>query len=291
MVDRLSGAGRSSAALMATCTLPVLPQVLLVRTRPLEDEPERPRRNPARDHHEALDVDRRLVVSVTRMKMCSPVVVDLVVVHPDHDPVEGTYSRHPAIVPDSPDSRGALAPKETDGQRLPIIADGRAQTRARDCFAPRAIRRAAADGTTPLWPEGVGVMRKAPDPIARLGHTGACASDGRVNDGRPSRESNACTVASVGRGARFQASGLSASLPLTISGCYRPAGGRGASTLGAPRATPPRAWGRPGAPRWVLSTPSRDARSQPGERSGYPTQAIAATRARSPRRSCRRGTT
>jgi RimJ/RimL family protein N-acetyltransferase len=35
----------------------------------------------------------------------------------------------------------------------------------------------------------------------------------------------------------FPMSGLSPSLPLAISACYRLAGGRGLSTLGAPRAT------------------------------------------------------
>ncbi len=47
----------------------------------------------------------------------------------------------------------------------------------------------------------------------------------------------------------------------------------GALDVGCPaRDTAARASGRPGAPRWVLSTPSRYARSQPGERSGYPTR-------------------
>jgi hypothetical protein len=55
MVDLLTEWVDLLERLMETCTLPVLTQLLRVRARPLEDKPERPRRNPARDHREILD--------------------------------------------------------------------------------------------------------------------------------------------------------------------------------------------------------------------------------------------
>ena len=96
--------------------------------------------------------DRRLVVSVTRMKVCSPVVVDLVVVHPDHDPVAGTYSRHPAIVPDAPDGRGCPRAEE---DRRAATAHHRRRARpdqsSRDCSAPEGeVRGRGADGARSL---------------------------------------------------------------------------------------------------------------------------------------------
>jgi len=65
-----------------------------VLARPFDDEAKGPRRESSGQHIEALDVDRRLIATVARMKMRASEMLDLVVVHPDHDPVEGTDSRH-----------------------------------------------------------------------------------------------------------------------------------------------------------------------------------------------------
>jgi len=48
--------------------------------RPFDDEPESARREPSGQHVEALDVDRRLIATVARMKVRASEMLDLVVV-------------------------------------------------------------------------------------------------------------------------------------------------------------------------------------------------------------------
>src|ERR1044072_8176228 len=60
----------------------------LMRAGPLHDKPNGARRQPPSDHLEILNVDRRLVAAIAGTEMGATEMVILVVVHPDHNPVE-----------------------------------------------------------------------------------------------------------------------------------------------------------------------------------------------------------
>ena len=77
-------------------------------TRPFNDEPEGARREPAGDDCLVLDVDGGLVVSGAGMEVRPTKVVGLIVIHPDHDPIERADPRHPLIVAGTPDATSAL---------------------------------------------------------------------------------------------------------------------------------------------------------------------------------------
>jgi hypothetical protein len=78
--------------LMAASELPVLVELGLMLPGTLDDDPHRSRRELASDDCETLDVDRGFVVAVTSMEVRPAEMVDLIVIHPDHDPVERTDS-------------------------------------------------------------------------------------------------------------------------------------------------------------------------------------------------------
>lgn len=69
-----------------------------MRGGPLRYKPLHSRRKVPGDDAQALDVYGSLYPAVAGMEMRSTAVVDLVVIHPDRDPVEAAYSRHPAIL-------------------------------------------------------------------------------------------------------------------------------------------------------------------------------------------------
>jgi hypothetical protein len=96
---------------MITRAIPVLPQLALMHTRPLNDETMRPRRQLAHDQSKTLDIKRSLVFAIASMEMWPTEMVSLVVVHPNADSIEGTDARHDCI--SSPTSN--LSP-------LPLIA-------------------------------------------------------------------------------------------------------------------------------------------------------------------------
>jgi hypothetical protein len=79
--------------------IPVVPKLALMLLGPVSNESRRSRRQLSSDYGQGLDVDRRFVIRVPRMEVRSAEVVDLVVVHPDQDPVERTDSRHWSMMP------------------------------------------------------------------------------------------------------------------------------------------------------------------------------------------------
>ena len=59
---------------------------------------DRSRRELAGDDGEGLDVDRRFVIGVPRVEVRPAEMVDLIVIHPDHNPVESTDSGHRSMM-------------------------------------------------------------------------------------------------------------------------------------------------------------------------------------------------
>src|SRR6266542_4333687 len=82
--------------LVAAGAVPVVVKFGLMSTSPFNHEAEGARRELAGDDLEVFNVDRTLVVGVGSVKVRSTEVVALVVIHPDHDPVEGADPRHSA---------------------------------------------------------------------------------------------------------------------------------------------------------------------------------------------------
>src|SRR5438046_491975 len=80
--------------LLVLRALPVLAQFTLVHLRPVRDELPSAWRQAAGDDLERLDVDRGFLAAIGRVEVRTTAVSDLVVVDPDHDPVEGADSRH-----------------------------------------------------------------------------------------------------------------------------------------------------------------------------------------------------
>jgi hypothetical protein len=97
MVDVLSEWVDPPQRLVPPGKIPVLPQSSLMFLRPVGDEPCRSRREFAGDDGQGLDVNRRFVIGVTGVEVRSAEVVDLIVVHPDHDSVERTDPGHRRI--------------------------------------------------------------------------------------------------------------------------------------------------------------------------------------------------
>jgi hypothetical protein len=73
---------------------PVLVQLRLVCLCPLDDKSPGARRQLTGDDRPAFDVDRGLVLAIGSVEVRTPTVMGLVVVHPDHDPVERADSWH-----------------------------------------------------------------------------------------------------------------------------------------------------------------------------------------------------
>jgi hypothetical protein len=94
MVERLFERIDRPKRLVSTSTTPVVAQLGLVRTRPLDHQPHRPGRNPAGENGKAFDLDRDLIVAVGGVEMRPSARMDFVVVHPDDDPVEAADPRH-----------------------------------------------------------------------------------------------------------------------------------------------------------------------------------------------------
>lgn len=101
LAERLYGLER----LVAAGTAPVLAQLGLVYIRPFDHETQGARRELAGYDLEVFDVDGSLVVSIRRVKVRSTEMVALVVIHPDHDPVERADPRHALIVAEPSDTR------------------------------------------------------------------------------------------------------------------------------------------------------------------------------------------
>lgn len=83
---------------MPTRAIPVLEQLGPMHAGPLQDEPKGARLQSPSDHFKVLNVDRRLVAALAGMKVRATEMLDLVVVHPDHDPVERADPRHSSRV-------------------------------------------------------------------------------------------------------------------------------------------------------------------------------------------------
>lgn len=73
-------------------------QLSLTRNRPVAHETSRTGRQVTGKDHQILEVEGRLCLAIPRMEMGPTSMVGLVVIHPDRDPVEAAYLRHPAIV-------------------------------------------------------------------------------------------------------------------------------------------------------------------------------------------------
>lgn len=99
--------------LMTTRAIPILSQLLPMPTCPLNDETMRPRRQLASNQSKALDVNRSLEFAVASMEMRPTEMVNLVVVHPNADSIEGADARHGCISsPASTFSPLRLSPSE-----------------------------------------------------------------------------------------------------------------------------------------------------------------------------------
>ncbi len=72
---------------------------------PIGDEPHGSRRKLAGNDGEGLDIDRGFVLGITRVKVGAAEVMDLIVVHPNHDAVEGADSWHLSMM-----ARGSVKP-------------------------------------------------------------------------------------------------------------------------------------------------------------------------------------
>src|SRR5947209_6939577 len=102
MVDALAERLNRPQRLMSAGALPVLSQFPLVFTAPFGHEPQRTRRQSPGDDGHRLDVDRGLVLRVARVKVRTSEMVDLVVIEPNRDPVEGADPRHAPMMSRSP---------------------------------------------------------------------------------------------------------------------------------------------------------------------------------------------
>src|SRR5919109_4181141 len=103
MVDGLTERLDPAESLMIARALPVLAELVLMVTGPLDDEPQGSRRQLAGEDGERVDVKRCLVVAVGRMEVRPATVMGLVVVHPYDDPVERADPWHGgAILPSAP---------------------------------------------------------------------------------------------------------------------------------------------------------------------------------------------
>jgi len=77
---------------------PIVSQFRLTDNGPLDHEPLRSRRQLTGNDCEVFDVDGGLGLAVASMEMGASPVMDLVVIHPDRDPVEAAYLRHPETI-------------------------------------------------------------------------------------------------------------------------------------------------------------------------------------------------
>jgi hypothetical protein len=83
---------------VAAGAIPVRSEFGSVEIRPFDNESRRSRRELAGYDGKSLDVDRGLVVAVSRVEVRAAGVVDLVVVHRDHDSVEGADPGHETMM-------------------------------------------------------------------------------------------------------------------------------------------------------------------------------------------------
>ena len=84
--------------LVVASTDPVFAQLRPVCLRPLDDKPLPSRRQPTSEDRQVLDIDGRLVLAIASVEMRTPAVVRLVVVHPNHYPLEGADPWHRTYV-------------------------------------------------------------------------------------------------------------------------------------------------------------------------------------------------
>jgi hypothetical protein len=61
---------------------------------PFPHQPERTGRQLPRNQRRRLDIDRGLIIGIPSVEVRAAEMVDLIVVHPDHDSVEGADPRH-----------------------------------------------------------------------------------------------------------------------------------------------------------------------------------------------------
>ena len=104
--------------LVPTGAVPVLAQFSLMCPCPLDDEPSGASWQPPGDDGQVFDVARGLVIAIACVEVRPTQVVGLIVVHPDHDSVEGADPRHPLIVAGPSDVRDALSSR-SGGLPLP----------------------------------------------------------------------------------------------------------------------------------------------------------------------------
>src|SRR3954451_4804661 len=79
------------------------------QSRPLDHETSRTGRQVTGDDCQILEVESSLCLAVTSMEVGMTAMVGLVVIHPDRDPIETAYLRHPRIV------RFQLSQNKTEG--------------------------------------------------------------------------------------------------------------------------------------------------------------------------------
>jgi hypothetical protein len=118
MVDRLSERLDWPQRFVPPRALPVLPQLALMGTRPLDHESSSSGRKLAGDDLEALNVHRGLVVAIGGMEVRPTEMVGLVVIHPDHDPDASSHAEALAVPPLSKsragiDARGCCADRRS----------------------------------------------------------------------------------------------------------------------------------------------------------------------------------
>jgi hypothetical protein len=107
MLDALSEWLDRLQCLVTAGAVPVRSKFGAVELGPFDHESRGSRRELAGYHGEGLDVDRGLVIAVSGVEMRPAGMVDLVVVHRDHDSIEGADPGHQSMIGAAADGAAA----------------------------------------------------------------------------------------------------------------------------------------------------------------------------------------
>lgn len=98
MVEALSQRLNGNQRSMFASTCPVVTQLRFTLSRPLGHEASRAGWQATCENRKILEIEDRLCLAISSMEMGTTSMLVLVVIHPDRDPVEAAYLRHPWIV-------------------------------------------------------------------------------------------------------------------------------------------------------------------------------------------------
>lgn len=73
-------------------------QLSLTRSGPVAHKTPHPGWQVTSEDRQIFEVEGRLCLAITSMEMGATFMVSLVVIHPDRDPIEAAYLRHPGSV-------------------------------------------------------------------------------------------------------------------------------------------------------------------------------------------------